>query len=217
MSKTKNNKISVFVADDHPIVRQGIVQALSNSSDIEIVGEAENGNEVLEKVKQIKVDVLVMDFDMPEKNGFDTLLQLKDTFPDLPVIILSVFSEVHYGIRFLKAGASGYLEKTCVPNQLVQAIKKVHSGGSYVSSNLADMLVLGLNENSGKPLHQILSKREFQIFYMIASGKKLKAIADELFLSINTVSTHRARILEKLNMKSNTDIVRYAIENKIVS
>jgi len=216
MKSIKTNSIKVLIADDHDIVRQGIRTIISDVSDMNVVGEAENGNEVLKKSQELDVDVVIMDYDMPDKNGLDTLIELKAMSPKLPVIILSMFPEDHYGVRFLKAGASGYLGKSNVTQQLVEAIRRVINGHKYISPNLADKLVSELNHDSGGPLHAKLTDREFQVFHFIASGKRLKAIAEELHLSINTVSTYRSRILDKMEMKNNSDLIRYAIENSLI-
>lgn len=216
MSLSKENTIKILVADDHEIVRKGMGTIISETSDLCLVGEAENGNEVLQKLNELNVDVLVMDFDMPGKNGLDTLIELKAVFPKLPVIILSIFPEDHYGTRFLKAGASGYLGKASASDQLVVAIRKVKNGGKYVSPELAEKLATDLNKDSEKPLHEMLTDREFQVFRMVANGKKIKEIADELCLSINTVSTYRGRILEKMDMRSNADLIHYAIKCGLV-
>ena len=213
MTPEKENTIKVLVADDHEIVRQGLKTIISEHSDLSIAGEAENGNQVLKIVKKTKVDVVLLDFDMPEKNGLDTLIELKALYPKLPVMILSIFPEDHYGTRFLKAGASGYLQKSSATDQLIDAIRKVFNGGKYISSALTDKLVTGLNKDKEQFLHESLTDREFQVFRLLATGKKLKEMADELCLSINTISTYRSRILQKMDMKSNADVIRYAIEN----
>ena len=216
MKSKKTYSIKVLIADDHDIVRQGINTIISDTSDISVVGEAENGDEVLKKIRELDVDVVIMDYDMPNRNGLDTLIELKAMNPKLPVIILSMFSEDHYGVRFLKAGASGYLGKSNVTQQLVEAIRRVVSGHKYISPNLADKLVLELNKDPEGPLHEKLTDREFQVFHCIASGKRLKAIAEELHLSINTISTYRSRILEKMEMNSNSDLIHYAIKNTLI-
>ena len=213
MTPEKESSIKVLVADDHEIVRQGLKTIISEHSDLSIAGEAENGNQVLKILKKTKVDVVLLDFDMPEKNGLDTLIELKALYPKLPVMILSIFPEDHYGTRFLKAGASGYLEKSSATDQLIDAIRKVFNGGKYISSALTDKLVTGLNKDKKQFLHESLTDREFQVFRLLATGKKLKEMADELCLSINTISTYRSRILQKMDMKSNADVIRYAIEN----
>ena len=153
---------------------------------------------------------------MPEKNGLDTLIELKALYPKLPVMILSIFPEDHYGTRFLKAGASGYLQKSSATDQLIDAIRKVFNGGKYISSALTDRLVTNLNRDHERPLHESLTDREFQVFCLLATGKKLKEIADELCLSINTISTYRSRILQKMDLKSNADVIHYAINNKLI-
>jgi len=213
MTPEKENSIKVLVADDHEIVRQGLKTIISECLDLSIVGEAENGNEVLKIVKKTKVDVVLLDFDMPGKNGLDTLIELKALYPKLPVMILSIFPEDHYGTRFLKAGASGYLQKSSATDQLIDAIRKVFNGGKFISSALTDKLVTGLNKDNEQFLHESLTDREFQVFRLLSTGKKLKEIADELCLSINTISTYRSRILQKMDLKNNADIVRYAINN----
>ena len=213
MTPEKENSIKVLVADDHEIVRQGLKTIISECLDLSIVGEAENGNEVLKIVKKTKVDVVLLDFDMPGKNGLDTLIELKALYPKLPVMILSIFPEDHYGTRFLKAGASGYLQKSSATDQLIDAIRKIFNGGKFISSALTDKLVTGLNKDNEQFLHESLTDREFQVFRLLSTGKKLKEIADELCLSINTISTYRSRILQKMDLKNNADIVRYAINN----
>ncbi|MBT5868218.1 MAG: response regulator transcription factor [Nitrospinaceae bacterium] len=216
MSPTKSKLTKILVADDHEIVRKGMGTIISETDDLCLVGEAENGNEVLQKLNELDVDVLVMDFDMPEKNGLDTLLEVKGLFPKLPVLILSIFPEDHYGTRFLKAGASGYLGKASASDQLVVAIRKVAKGGKYVSSELAEKLATDINKDSEKIPHEKLTDREFQVFRMLAGGSKLKDIASELCLSINTVSTYRGRILEKMDLQSNADLIHYAIKSGLV-
>ena len=216
MTPEKESSIKVLVADDHEIVRQGLKTIISEHTDLSIAGEAENGDQVLKIVKKTKVDVVLLDFDMPEKNGLDTLVELKALYPKLPVMILSIFPEDHYGTRFLKAGASGYLQKSSATDQLIDAIRKVFNGGKYISSALTDKLVTGLNKDKEQFLHESLTDREFQVFCLLAAGKKLKEMADELCLSINTISTYRSRILQKMDMSSNADVIRYAIKNKLV-
>lgn len=216
MKTSKNKFIRVLIADDHEVVRQGIKTILSETPDLRVVAEAEDGMEVLEKIQELDVDVILLDFDMPRKSGLDTLIELKALRPKLPVLMLSIFPEDHYGLRFLKAGASGYLGKASVSAQLVEAVRKVAQGGKFISPVLTDKLVSELNHDTEGPLHEKLTDREFQVFHCIASGKRLKAIAEELHLSINTVSTYRSRILEKMEMESNSDLIRYAIKNSLI-
>jgi DNA-binding NarL/FixJ family response regulator len=213
---TDNSKIKVLIADDHDIVRQGIEKVLSKSDDVVVVSEASNGREVIELVKKTKIDVLLMDVEMPEKTGWEVLSELKIIKPNLPVIILSIFPEEHYGPRFIKAGAAGYLNKASKPATLLEAIRKVHQGGRYVSAKLADLLIQDLGRTTKTNPHETLSPREFQVFCQIAAGKKLKDIADELSLSITTVSTHRARILDKMAMKTNAELIHYAVKHGLI-
>ncbi len=211
-----SRKIKILIADDHAVVRRGLSHIISESADMELVGVAEDGLEALAKVQELDIDVLLMDYDMPGKNGLDVLSQVKTIKPRLAVIILSIFPEEHYGARFLKAGASGYLGKSAAPEQLVEAVRKVAGGGTYIGSALADKLVFELKgESEGAP-HERLTDREFQVFYRIATGKKLKDIAGELAISINTVSTYRSRILEKLDLESNADLIHYALRNHLI-
>jgi len=208
--------IKIMIADDHAVVRQGIEKMISKAKDMVIVAEAANGNEILEKLKGVEVDVLLMDIEMPGKNGWDVLADLQQSQPDLPVIILSIFPEEHYGPRFIKVGARGYLNKASPPANILTAIRKVHQGGKYVSPELAELLIQEMGTPSGTQPHQILSGREFQVLCQIAAGKKLKEIADELSVGITTVSTHRARILEKMKMKNNAELIRYAVKHGLV-
>ena len=198
------------------MVRQGIKTILSETPDLRVVAEAEDGMEVLKKIQEMEIDVILLDFDMPKKSGLDTLIELKAIRPQLPVLMLSIFPEDHYGLRFLKAGASGYLGKASVSAQLVEAVRKVSQGGKFISPVLTEKLVSELSHETEGPPHEKLTDREFQVFHCIASGKRLKAIAEELHLSINTVSTYRSRILEKMEMESNSDLIRYAIQNSLI-
>lgn len=214
--KTSNGKIKVFVVDDHAVVRQGIKHIIAQNSDMEVVGEASHGNEALRKIQNTDVDVILMDIEMPEKSGWEVMSQIKSLYPRLGVIILSIFPENHYGVRLIKAGASGYLTKSSAPEQLVQAIRTVSAGGKFISPSLGEKLIQELDKKGDQPLHSILSEREFQVFCMIASGKKTKEIADELSLSITTISTHRSNILEKMGMKNNAELIHYALKNGLV-
>ncbi len=212
-----NDKIRVLIADDHGIVRQGIEKVLSKASDIHLVAQAETGDEVLQKLKEIPTDVLVMDIEMPGKNAWDILVELKNNYPKLKIIILSIFPEEKYGPRFIKGGASGYLSKSAAPSNLVDAIRKVNQGSKYVSPKLADILISGIGSPETKSaLHENLSDREFQVFTLIASGKKLKEIAYILNVGITTISTHRARILQKMDMKNTAELIHYAVKQGLV-
>jgi len=208
--------IKVLIADDHPIVRQGLRQILSGISDMEVAGEAANAQETLEQVRVGSWDVLVLDITMPDRSGFDILKELKHEQPHLPVLVLSIHAEEQLAVRVLKAGASGYLTKENAPNELVKAIRKVVSGGKYISRGLAESLAFGLDTDSDQPRHEVLSDREFQVMQLIASGRTLTEIAGELSLSTKTVSTYRTRLLHKMNLETNADIIRYAIENGLI-
>jgi two-component system invasion response regulator UvrY len=210
------NKIKIIIADDHAFLRKGLVQIISENSDFSVVGEAANGEELLDKIRELEVDVVVMDVEMPKKSGWDVMLQLKIEKPKLPVIILSVFSEEDYAVKFFKAGASGYLTKTSAPELLVEAIRKVALGGRFISPALTEFLAFEIDKETQKKPHENLSPREFQIFTMIASGKTVKEIANELSLSVPTISTHRAHILEKMNMKTNARLTNYAFKNNLL-
>ena len=208
--------INVLIADDHPIVRQGLRQILSGISDIRLAGEAVDSQETLDQVRAGGWDVLVLDITMPGRSGFDILKELKHEQPDLPVLVLSIHAEEQFAVRVLKAGASGYLTKENAPDELVKAIRKVVSGGRYISRNLAETLAFGLDMDSARPQHETLSDREFQVMQLMASGKTLAEIAGELSLSAKTVSTYRTRLLEKLNLKTNAELIRYAIEHGLI-
>jgi two-component system invasion response regulator UvrY len=208
--------IKVLIADDHPIVRQGLRQILAGTADMEVAGEAVNGQEALDQTRVGGWDVLVLDMTMPGRSGFDILKELKYEQPDLPVLVLSIHAEEQLAVRVLKAGASGYLTKENAPDELVKAIRKVVSGGRYISSELAETLAFGLDAASDRPRHETLSDREFQVMQLMASGETLTEIAEKLSLSAKTVSTYRSRLLEKLNLKTNAELMRYAIEKGLI-
>lgn len=208
--------INVLIADDHPIVRQGLRQILSETSDMAVAGEAVSGQETLTQVRAGGWDVLVLDITMPDRSGFDILKDLKYEQPDLPVLILSIHAEEQFAVRVLKAGAAGYLTKENAPDELIKAIRKVVSGGKYISRTLAETLAVGLDADSDRPPHETLSDREFQVMQLMASGQTLADIAETLSLSPKTVSTYRTRLLEKMDLRTNADIIRYAVENGLI-
>lgn len=208
--------MNVLIADDHPVVRQGLRQMLAMESDFTVVGEARNGQEVVDLSRQVPWEVAVLDYNMPGKSGLELIKELRQRYPARAVLILSMYPEDRYAVRALKAGAAGYLTKESAPEELVNAIRKIAGGGRYVTPTLGEKLALELEDNRGKPLHETLSDREYQVMWMIASGKTVRKIADELFLSPNTVSTHRTRILRKMNMKSNAELMHYAIARNLV-
>ena len=207
--------VKVVVVDDHAVVREGLKRIIAETPSMTVSGEASGGKEALEVVRKTPCDVLVLDITMPDKNGLDVLKQIHSEIPRLPVLILSMHSEDQYAIRMLRAGAAGYLSKETAPVKLVEAIRKVVRGGKYVSPSLAERLVFDLDKESKLP-HETLSDREYQVLCMIASGKTVGAIADELKLSVKTISTYRARILEKLEMANNAELTRYGIKAGLV-
>jgi two-component system invasion response regulator UvrY len=210
--------IKVLIADDHAVVRSGLKQILDETEgEIRVEGEAVNGREVLEKVQAQDWDVLVLDITMPGRSGLDILKDLRQLKPALPVLILSMHAEEQFATRMLKAGAAGYLNKESAPEELVKAIRKVYSGGKYVSPAHAERMVAELNTDTDKQPHELLSDREYEILCLIASGKTPTQIAKELSLSVKTISTYRSRILEKMNFSTNAQLTHYAIKNGLVN
>ncbi|HEC13964.1 MAG TPA: response regulator transcription factor [Acidiferrobacteraceae bacterium] len=212
-----HEKLRVLIADDHAIVREGLKQLLRECPYVASTGEAANGNEVLEKVREQDWDVVILDISMPGKNGIETLKQIKSERPNLAVLILSMHAEDQYAVRALKAGAAGYLTKGCISEQLIAAITKVARGGKYITPVLAERLACALDPSVVEVPHEVLSNREFQVFRLLAVGKQVSQIGKELSLSTKTVSTHRAKILAKMNMKNNAELMFYAIDNGLVS
>ena len=207
--------IRVITVDDHPVVRRGLKQIIAAEQDMQVVGEAENAREAIRVIRQTACDVVVLDITLPDASGLDVLSRLKSERPTLPVLIMSIHDEEQYALRMLKAGASGYLMKNSIPEELIKAIRKITSGGRYISPSLAERLASEL-ASPETPLHERLSDREFQILCLIASGKSLKEIGEALCISGKTVSSYRARILEKMNMSTNSDLTRYALEHRLV-
>lgn len=209
--------IKLLVADDHAIVRKGIEQIIAKTEDIAVVDEAQSGSDVLDKVARNVYDMVLLDVSMPGKDGLEVLKEIKILRPKLAVLMLSMYPEIQYVVRALRSGASGYLTKESAPDELIAAIRKASTGHTYVSAAIAEKLAAKLeNHNAERPLQEKLSEREYTIMCMIASGKTQTEIAKELFLSVKTISTYRTRILAKMYMKSNAEITRYAIENKLI-
>ena len=208
--------IKILIADDHAIVREGLKRIVAETADMVVADEATNGHEVLDKVSNNEYNVVILDISMPGRGGVDILKQLKGQRPHLPILILSMHPEEQYAVRVLKAGAAGYLTKESAPDELITAIKRVSSGRKYVSSSLAEKLAFDLERDTELPYHETLSDREYQVLCMIASGKRAQEIAEELCLSVKTVSTYRSRILEKMKMKNNAELMRYAIKHGLV-
>lgn len=208
--------IKVLIADDHTLVRKGLKQILLDTEDIERVEEAKDGKETINKVSKKKYDLVLLDISLPGRSGIDVLKQLKCIKPKLPVLILSMHPEEQYAVRSLRAGAAGYLTKESAPDELLNAIKKVAKGEKYITASLAEKLADDIGSDVEKPLHEILSDREYQVMCMIASGKTVKEVAENLNLSVKTISTHRSRILRKMRMDNNAQITHYAIKHGLV-
>ena len=207
--------IRVFVVDDHPVVRKGLVQILAAEPGMSVAGEAVDTAAALTGLGQTEVDVLLLDVTMPGRSGLEFLKDLKQLYPKLPVLILSQYPEDQMAVRAIRSGASGYLTKDSAPEQLVEAVRRLHAGRKYLTTQTAELLADSVESGQDKP-HESLSDREFDVLRRIATGQSVSDIAAELNLSVKTVSTYRTRILEKMNMRSNADLTRYAIQNQLV-
>jgi two-component system invasion response regulator UvrY len=208
--------IRIAVVDDHQLVRIGLKQIIESQSDFSWVGEARTGREALTLLRSTPVDVLLLDLSLPDMSGLDVLRQIKSHHETVSTLVLSAYPEMQYGLNVLRAGASGFVSKTADDSELCRAIRAAVRGGRYVSPELAEVLVSGMQGQAGEPRHSVLSEREFQIFCKLAEGKSVSEIAAKLFLSVKTVSTYRTRILEKMGMKTNADITYYAIKNELL-
>ena len=208
--------INIIVADDHPLIRQGLRKVATATGEIAVGDEASTSAELINKLRKNPYDVVVLDISMPGKSGLEVIKEIKQEFPKAAVLVLSGYPEEQYALRALRSGASGYLTKETAVNELIGAVKKVASGGKYVSASMAEELAFAVQDDSDRALHEKLSNREYQVMCMIASGKTLKEVAEELFLSVKTVGTHRSRILTKMNMKNNAELIYYAVKNGLV-
>jgi len=207
-------KIRILIADDHPIVREGYKKILMSQPDMDVTGEAGNGQEVLDLIQKKDFDLILLDISMPGRSGLEILKELKSQKPHLPVMILSIYPEEQYAVRAFRDGASGYLTKASTPKELISAIRKVSQGGRYVTEALAEKLTYFLGDVDKAP-HEKLSDREYQVMLLIASGKTVTQAAEELCLSVKTISTYRRHILEKMQFSTNAEITMYAIQNKL--
>jgi DNA-binding NarL/FixJ family response regulator len=208
--------INVLIADDHTLIRKGLKQILDDTEDMRVTGEAETGMQAIQMAQKSPFDMVLLDISLPDKNGIDVLKQLKVNNPDVPVLMLSMHAEDQYAVRSMKAGAAGYLNKQSAPSQLVNAIRTVASGKKYISGELAEQLANGLSQGYQELRHQNLSDREYQTLCLMASGKKLSEMAKIMSLSAKTVSVYRARLLEKMNLKTNAEAIHYAISNHLI-
>ncbi|HOO13904.1 MAG TPA: response regulator transcription factor [Candidatus Marinimicrobia bacterium] len=208
--------INLLIVDDHPLIRQGLRQTFLDTNDIRVSGEASDSAYALAEIENHNYDAVILDLSLPGRSGLDLLKQIKNLSPSLPVLILSVFPESQYAIRVLKAGADGYISKESHPDELIHAVRKIVTGGKYISPTLAEKLANSLTEATQNPTHEILSDREFQTMLAIASGKTVKEIAAELNLSVKTISTYRTRILRKMHLKNNAEIICYAVRLGLV-
>jgi DNA-binding NarL/FixJ family response regulator len=206
----------ILIADDHAVVRRGLKEILADALPGVEFSEAGNGDEVLSQLAKTAIGLLVLDISMPGRSGVDVLRDVKHAYPRMPVIILSCQPEEQYAVRCLKAGAAAYINKESAPEELALATKKILSGGRYVSASLAEKLIANLDEDAAKPLHEQLSDREFEVMKMIAAGVPLTEIGDRLHVSVKTISTYRSRIMEKMQMKSNAELTRYAMTHTLI-
>ena len=206
----------ILIADDHAVVRRGLREILADALPSADFSEAGNGDEVLSRLGQSQISMLVLDINMPGRSGMDVLRDVQHTFPRLPVIILSCQPEEQYAVRCLRAGAAAFINKECAPEELAMATRKIVSGGRYVSASLAERLISNLDEFADKPLHESLSDREHEVMKMIAAGVPLTEIGERLHVSVKTISSYRARIMEKMQMKSNAELTRYAMTHSLI-
>lgn len=209
--------IRILIADDHAVVRQGLKKILSEHSDMSVVGEAGDARQLCDLLEERQYDVLILDMSMPGKSGLDTLKDIRRERPRLPILVLTMLPEDQFGRRVLKAGAAGYMTKGTAPEELVRAIRKIFAGGKFISPGLAELLAADLDHHHENLPHEALSDREFQVFLKLASGDSVTNIAADLSLSAKTVTTYRARVLEKMRMKSNAELARYVAEHRLGS
>lgn len=208
--------MKVLIADDHPVVRHGLKQILSADPDVVVVGEAKNGNEALDLARKVDWDVAILDYSMPGRSGLDLLNEIKREFPQRPVLVLSMHPEELHARRVLKAGGAGYMNKESAGEELAAALRKVVSGGKYVSASLGEKLAVELTPDAQKAPHETLSDREYRVMWLLASGKPINRIGKEMFLSPSTISTYRVRILRKLGLATNAELVHYAVKHQLI-
>jgi DNA-binding NarL/FixJ family response regulator len=205
--------IRIVIADDHAIVREGLKRIVGDAGDLQVVGEAADGGEVTRAVRELDFDVLVLDLSMPGRSGMELIKLVKSEKPKLRILVLSMHQEMQYAVRAIKSGASGYLTKESAPSQLELAIRKIAGGGAYISTEVAEQLALGAMPGSDTLPHESLSDREFEVFRLLVSGDAVSDIAAKLNLSVKTVSTHKANLMQKLGLNNQTELVRYALKH----
>jgi DNA-binding NarL/FixJ family response regulator len=208
--------INIFIADDHPLIREGFKKIINEEIDMSVTGEASDGIGVLEKIKSSNADILILDLKMQGKGGWTVLNELRKQHQDLLILVVTMLPEEQYAVRAIKEGANGFINKTTAIDELIKGIRSIISRGKYINPKLTKLLYLDINKNNSARAHQNLSNRELQILCMIAEGMKVREIADELYLSTSTINTYRARIMNKMNLKTNVALTRYAIENKLI-
>ena len=209
--------MKIVIADDHPVVRSGLKQILGAEDDMTVVAEAENGAQTLDVVRKVDWDVVVLDYSMPDRNGLDVLKEIKRQYPERPVLVLSMMPEEVHAAQVYKAGGAGFVKKDAATEELTVAIRKVTKGRKYVSPTFAERLASGLTSgNTERPVHEMLTDREYRVMWLLASGKQIKEIARELYVSPSTISTYRTRILKKMGLSDNAALVRYALNHQLI-
>ena len=209
--------IKIIIADDHPIVRRGLKELINDESDMKVECEASSAHEVLEKMRNHKIDIILLDISMPGKSGLDVISDLKKEFPKKPILVLSALAEEIYAKRTIKIGAQGFMNKESAPELLVEAIRKVNAGKRYISPKLAELMAEDIASDKNELLHEKLSSREFEVLRLIGNGKTIGEISHDLHLSVTTISTYRSRILGKLGLKNNSEIIQFCINEKLIS
>lgn len=209
--------MKIILVDDHELIREGLKKVIGKESDIDVIGEAQNANEMFELLSNNKIDIIILDISMPGRSGLDLISEIKTQYPDVRILILSMHPEERFAVRALRAGAYGFITKGTASKILIEALNRIADGRKYITSTLAEQLASELDIDHDKPLHENLSNREFEVLRLIAEGKSVSEIGEMLFISVNTVTSYRSRIMEKMKMKTNAEIIRYAIEQKLIT
>lgn len=207
---------SLLIVDDHPIFRQGVIRIISKNPEFNVIEEVSTGEEAIEEIKKNHYDIVLLDITLPGRNGLDIIREIKALKPSIRILVLTMHSENQYALRSIKAGAFGYLTKEKAPHELVEALRTIASGHKYIHSSVTEDIISIWRKDDEKPLHETLSNREYEIFHMLVHGKRVSEIADELTISVKTVKTHRSRILLKMNMKSNAELIHYAFKHSLI-